>query len=76
MEACADLDQRRQPPVDLDPSFGRPHDAREVLQHRALAGAVVTDHADRFALPDLQADVAQRPELARQRVASAAFRAP
>ena len=35
-----------------------------MFQHRALAGAVVSDHPDRFTLLYLQADVAQRPELA------------
>ena len=50
-------------PIDLAPARGRRGDPREDLQHRALAGPVAPDDADRLAGPDLERDVLQRPEV-------------
>src|SRR5262249_18758269 len=63
VEAGADLDQRRQPALDRQlPPRGH-EDPAQVLEQRALAGAVVADDAERLPFVDAEADVAQGPEL-------------
>src|SRR5690606_2046590 len=54
VEASADFDQRRETAVHLDVPTRGPHYAAQVLEHRALACAVVADDADGFALLDLE----------------------
>ena len=63
MEAGADLEQAGHPALDRDPPLGRLGDARQDLEQRRLARAVVADDADHLAALDLEIDVAQRPEL-------------
>ena len=46
MEAGAQLDQRRDPAVDLDRAAGRLGDAGDELERRALAGSVAADDAE------------------------------
>src|SRR5688572_17899999 len=70
VEAGADLEQRPDAPGDVDPARGRRGDAREHLQQRALAGAVVADDAERLASRDLEVDVAQGPELLARRASA------
>ena len=62
MEAGPDLQQRADPAGHLGIAGARLGDPREQFQHRALAGAVVADQADRFAAVDLEGDVSERPE--------------
>ncbi len=62
VEAGADLEQASDAAVQLDPAKGRLEDARQDLEQRRLAGAVVADDADDLAALDLEIDVAQRPE--------------
>ena len=47
MEPGAELDQRRDAPVDAHAPGRRLGDAGHQLQHRALAGSVAADHAER-----------------------------
>ncbi len=62
MEASADFEQRRDAPADVDlPDRGR-GDAREELQQRALARAVLADDADHVALLHAEIDVPQGPD--------------
>ena len=63
VKAGSDLEQRGRPAVELDASLGRQRDARQQLEHRALAGAVAADDPDRLAVVNVEADVLQRPEL-------------
>src|SRR5205823_913172 len=63
LEASAQLQQRRHPPGDLDPAAVRAEDAGQDLEQRALARAVVPDHAQELALRHLEADLSQRPEV-------------
>jgi hypothetical protein len=56
------FDQGGQPPADRDFARRRHRDAGQQLENRALAGTVVTDDAERFALADLKGNVAQGPE--------------
>ncbi len=64
MEAGADLEQGTDAAADLGSTLGRLGDAREELQQRRLAGAVSADEADHLALLDLEARVAEGPQLA------------
>ena len=69
VEAGADLEQRADPAGHLGPAGARLGDPREDLQQRALAGAVVADQADDFAVRrSSKRDVAQRPERRRPRL--------
>ena len=69
MNAGADLEQAADAPLDLDLAAGGGGDAREDLEQGALAGAVAADDAKDLALLDLEADVAQGPQLAALAVA-------
>ena len=69
MGAGADLQQAADAPADFDLAGGGGGDAREDLEQGALAGAVAADDAEDLALLDLEADVAQGPELAALAVA-------
>jgi len=69
MEAGADLQQAADAALDLDLAAGGGDDAREGLEHGAFAGAVAADNAEDLALADLEADVAQGPQLAADAVA-------
>ena len=62
MKAGAELDQRRDAAVDRDRARRRPADAGDQLQHRALAGAVATDDAERLAGGDVERHALQRFE--------------
>src|SRR5690606_11585829 len=62
VEAGADFEQRADPPVDLSPALVRRGDAREHLEQRRLPGAVPPDEADHLTVPDLQVNIAQRPD--------------
>ena len=55
--------QARDPAVDLDRPRGRRDDPGEDLEQRALAGAVRADDGERLAVDELEADVAERPEV-------------
>ena len=65
VKAGSDLQQRGRPAVELDASLGRQRDARQQLEHRALAGAVPADDPHRLAVMNVEADVLQRPEVGR-----------
>ncbi len=67
IEACAQLEQRRDAPARYDAPEGGLQDAADDLQQRAFAAAVGTDEAECLALFHLEADVAQRPEIAVKR---------
>ena len=62
MEAGAELEDRGDRAVRLERAAGRPRDAAEKLEQRALAGAVLADDADRLAALDFERDVLQRRE--------------
>ena len=62
MEPRPDLDQGGEPAADFDPAGGRRRDAGEQLQEGALARAVRSDHAERFAADHVERQVAKRPE--------------
>ncbi len=62
MKARAQLDQRRDPALHRDAAGGRPGDAGDALQHRALARAVAADDAVGAARGDLERHAAQRRE--------------
>ena len=62
VEAGADLEQARQTSFDLTVrTSGR--DARQDLEHRALARTIATDNAEHLALGELERDVLDRPDL-------------
>src|SRR5262245_12706705 len=65
MKAGADLDERRDPPIDGDTATGRRGDTRQELEQRALAGTVAADDADRCASRHIEGNVFQCPEAAR-----------
>src|SRR5205085_84245 len=62
MKAGAQLENGRDGPLRLDRAARRPRDAAQELEKRALAGAVLTDDADRLAALDLERHVLQRGE--------------
>ncbi len=69
MKAGADFEQAADASANLREAGRRARDARKHLQQRRLAGAVAADQADDFALRDVKADVAQRPQkIAAQRL--------
>src|SRR6185295_10282563 len=63
MKTGPDFNQRREPSVDHDLAVGWSRDPRKQLQDRALAGAVVSDDAERFRAMHIKTDVFQRPEI-------------
>ena len=67
MEARAHLEQRSDPAAQPRLAPRRRRDPGEDLEQRALAGAVVADHAEGLAALHLEVDVPQRPELLRLR---------
>ena len=77
VEADAELDERRHPPVAPDlPPVGAV-DAGQALQQRALAAAVAPDDAEELPRLDREGDVLQRVQLPRGASAAAdAARAP
>src|SRR5581483_6410318 len=62
VEAGSDLEQRADAAVDPSAAGRRLGDAREDLQQRALAGTVPADDPDDLAGPDVEREVAQRPD--------------
>src|SRR4051794_5171515 len=63
MKTGSDFNQRREPSVDHDLTICRSRDPRKQLQDRALAGAVVSDDAERFRAMHVKTDVFERPEI-------------
>ena len=63
MEPGTELEQRREAATLEDRPRGRAEDPGYALQQRRLARAVVPDQAERRALPHLERDVAERPEV-------------
>ena len=64
LEAGAEREQRRDASAHRDVPLGRVGGAGDEAQQRRLAGAVLPDDADGLAAVDVEADVAQRPEVA------------
>ena len=62
VEPGAHLEQRGNPPADVDLADGGRSDAREELQQCALARAVLADDADHVALLHAEIDVPQGPD--------------
>ncbi len=62
VEAGADLQQCADPSFEVHFAGGGFGDVGEDLEQGALAGAVVADDAEHFALFDLEVDVPERPE--------------
>src|SRR5215213_1143806 len=62
VKARPDFEQAPQPPVDVHLAGGRPDDAREDFEQRALARPVTADDADDFAREHLEAHVPERPD--------------
>src|SRR5581483_8044623 len=71
VEPGAELEQRRHATVDRDPPAIGSQDVGDALEHRALPRAVLADEPEARALFDLEAHVAQRPELVVARAATA-----
>src|SRR5262249_56738899 len=63
MKPGAHLEQARHAALQLGAAFGRRRDARQDLEQRAFSGAVAADDADDLAGADVEADVAQGPEV-------------
>src|SRR5829696_381459 len=63
VESGAHLEQRTNASPQTNLAYSRGGDSGKNLQQRALTRPVVTDDSKGLALPDLEADVAQRPEL-------------
>ena len=63
VEAGADLEQRRDAPVDRDRARVGLDDAGEQLEQRRLARAVAPDDADGLPVRDLERDAVERREL-------------
>ena len=63
MKSRAHFQQATDAAIDIGVSLARLGDARENFQQRALAGAVAPDDPDDLARRDLEADVAERPEI-------------
>jgi hypothetical protein len=64
VEARAEFEERRDAPLDEDAPVRRLQRPGDDLEERRLAAAVRPDDAGRRATPDLEAHVAQGPELA------------
>jgi hypothetical protein len=62
VEAGAELDQRRDAPVDDDAALGWPGDAGHAFEQRALAGSIAADHAVGAAFRHRERHAAQRLE--------------
>src|SRR5581483_8753011 len=62
MKPGADFEQAGDTTLDRGAALARLGDARQNLQQRRFAGPVAADDAEDLAAPDLEADVAQRPE--------------
>ena len=62
VEAGAELDERRYPPVDTHRARRGLSDARDQFQHRALAGSVAPDDAEGLSLLDVERHALQRLE--------------
>src|SRR5262249_28330344 len=71
VEARADLDQRADPPADLQHAGARSEDAGDQVQQRRLPGAVAPDDAEGLAGMDVDVDVSKRPQIAGPRNLSA-----
>jgi hypothetical protein len=65
VEACAELQQRADPPPDGDAAPGRLDDPGDQAQQRRLPGAVPADEADGLARLDRQRHVLQRDDVCR-----------
>ena len=63
VEPEPEVQEARHRAVDVDPPLGGLRDPREEPEQGALPGSVCTDHSERGASPDLEVDVAERPEL-------------
>jgi hypothetical protein len=63
VEARAQLEQRRDPPVHLDLALGGSQNAGHQLQQGAFPGPVFADDAEGLAPPDFEIEIAQRPEI-------------
>jgi hypothetical protein len=74
VEPCPEFEQRGYPTSLLDTARRRLDDAADHLEQRALAGAVVADQTDRVARSDIEADIAERPEVLLVRAARTAQR--
>src|SRR4029453_4874829 len=61
MEAGADLEQAADATANLGATLRRARDARQDLEQRRLAGAVVSDDPDHLALLPPEGNVAQAP---------------
>ena len=61
VDARPHLDERADPPADVDPAGVGVHDPGQDLQQRRLARAVDADQADRLARLDDEVDVLERP---------------
>src|SRR5258707_3564777 len=70
IKAGAELEQRRNTSGHRDRARGWQQNAGDHLQQRAFAGSVFANDTERLAGPDLEADVAQGPEVAMELVAS------
>ena len=62
VEARSDLEEARDPAVDLNPTFGRLGNPREHLEQGRLSRSVPTDQSHDLAVGDLKGDVTQSPE--------------
>src|SRR4029077_17140793 len=63
MEAAAQLEERAYPPSNLDRAARGPRHARDDLEERGLAGAVLADEAHGFAAMHLEVDAVERAEM-------------
>src|SRR5262245_13071425 len=63
VEASSNLEQTRDPALDLNTARARLRNAGKYFQKRRLAGAVATNNAKDFASLDLEVYVSDGPEL-------------
>src|SRR5471032_610975 len=63
MEAAPQLEERAHAPAHRDGSLRGARHARDDLEERRLAGAVLADEADRLAAADLEVDVLERAKV-------------
>ncbi len=63
VEADAEFDERRQPPVDCDLAAIDFVDPGQALEQRALAAPVAPDDSEELALGDVDGHVLDRPQL-------------